>query len=78
MPRKRAAAAKAREKAHDPDPDPDTAPPSAAASDSGSAGDIFWAIRGILAEKKVKGCLVYKVDWEDHPETGEKFPPSWV
>jgi len=32
-----------------------------------------YAIR-ILQENAQK----YLVEWEDHPETGEKYPPSWV
>jgi hypothetical protein len=82
MPGKRAAAAKARNP--DPDPDPDPVPgsgPTSGATSASASTDgagTFWAIRGILAEKKVKGRLQYKVDWEDHPETGEAYPPTWV
>lgn len=84
MPSKRAAAVKARAKARtldpdpDPDPNPDSGPVSTDTATSGSAGSTFWPIRGILAEKKVKGRPHYKVDWEDHPETGEKYPATWV
>ena len=34
----------------------------------------WFTIRDIVDESNTK----YKVDWEDDPETGEKFPPEWV
>ena len=34
----------------------------------------WYRIRDIVDENKTK----YKVDWEDDPKTGEKFPPEWV
>ena len=76
MPSKRAAAIRARAKArvHEPDSDSDSADNAA----SGSAGDAWYRVRGILAEKKIKGRLFYHIDWEDHPETGEKYKPTWV
>ncbi|KAK1829628.1 hypothetical protein QBC39DRAFT_373549 [Podospora conica] len=79
MPGERAALPKARAKVTNPDPDPDPNPDSGPVSTAASAdsSDDFWAIRGILAEKKVKGRLHYQVDWEDHPETGEVYAPTW-
>ena len=41
---------------------------------NGEADGEFWSIRDIIEENK---CC-YKVDWEDHPRTGQKFSPSWV
>jgi len=32
-----------------------------------------YKARGILAETKTH----YKIDWEDDPVTGEKYPPTW-
>lgn len=36
--------------------------------------DKFWKIRDILDEKAGK----YLIDWEDDPETGDPFEPTWV
>ncbi|KAJ6438502.1 decaprenyl-diphosphate synthase subunit 1 [Purpureocillium lavendulum] len=42
-----------------------------------SANDWF-TIRGILDERETKaGQVEYLVDWDDHPETGEKYEPTW-
>ncbi|KAL6854161.1 hypothetical protein J3F83DRAFT_486289 [Trichoderma novae-zelandiae] len=38
---------------------------------------IFWDITEILAERTKKGTVEYLVQWSDHPETGEKYPPDW-
>lgn len=40
--------------------------------------DVLYEIRDILEEKRVKGKLLYKVDWADHPTTGERYDPTWV
>ncbi|UNI18907.1 hypothetical protein JDV02_005142 [Purpureocillium takamizusanense] len=40
--------------------------------------DAWYTIRGIIDERKVKGRRIeYLVDWDDNPETGEAYPPSW-
>lgn len=82
MPGERAAASKTSSKAKyaepAPDPDPYSGPASTAAFASADEPGTFWAIRGILEEKKIKGRLHYKVDWENHPETGESYTPTWV
>lgn len=78
MPGERAAASKKSSKAKYTEPDPYSGPASTAASASADESGAFWAIRGILEEKKVKGRLHYKVDWENHPETGESYVPTWV
>lgn len=82
MPGERAAASKTSSKAKhaepDPDPDPYSGPALTAASASADESGAFWAIRGILEEKKIKRRLHYKVDWENHPETGESYAPTWV
>ncbi|KAL2021223.1 hypothetical protein VTK56DRAFT_7410 [Thermocarpiscus australiensis] len=39
--------------------------------------DTLYEIRDIIDEKYEKGKLVYKVDWADHPTTGERYEPSW-
>ncbi|KAK3680634.1 hypothetical protein B0T22DRAFT_382286 [Podospora appendiculata] len=41
-------------------------------------GDVFYEIKSIIDEKYVKKKLFYKLDWADHPETGERYPPSWA
>jgi len=35
--------------------------------------EVEYKARGILAESKTH----YKIDWEDDPVTGEKYPPTW-
>lgn len=40
--------------------------------------DVLYEVRDILDEKRVKGKLLYKVDWADHPTTGERYDPTWV
>ncbi|KAK3904205.1 hypothetical protein C8A05DRAFT_13895 [Staphylotrichum tortipilum] len=39
--------------------------------------DVLYEVRDILDEKHVKGKLLYKVDWADHPTTGERYNPTW-
>ena len=36
--------------------------------------DKFYKLKDILDEKRGK----YLIDWEDDPDTGEKYSPSWV
>lgn len=36
--------------------------------------DILWRIKDIIDEDQDR----YLFDWEDHPETGEVFEPTWV
>lgn len=43
-----------------------------------SPEDVLYAIRDIIDEKRVKGKLLYKVDWADHPTTGKRYDPTWV
>lgn len=39
----------------------------------------LWEVRDIIAEQMdSSGQLQYLVDWEDNPETGEKYDPTWV
>lgn len=42
------------------------------------ADEDFYEIRDIVGEKRVKGKLLYKVDWADNPITGQRYDPSWV
>lgn len=38
-----------------------------------------WAFRAILDERiNDKGDVDYLIDWEDDPDTGEKYEPTWV
>ncbi|KAK3997574.1 citron Rho-interacting kinase [Cladorrhinum sp. PSN332] len=37
----------------------------------------YFTIRDILAEKYERDKLLYLVDWEDDPTTGEKYEPTW-
>ena len=39
----------------------------------GSQGKLY-KVRDIINEKGSK----YLIDWEDDPETGEKYQPTWV
>ncbi|KAK3377755.1 hypothetical protein B0H63DRAFT_224905 [Podospora didyma] len=39
--------------------------------------DVLFLIRGIIDEKTVKGRLLYKIDWEDNPTSGEHYEPTW-
>lgn len=40
--------------------------------------DSVFAIKDIVDEKVVNGTRFYKIDWADHPTTGESFEPTWV
>lgn len=40
--------------------------------------DNVFAIKDIIDEKFVRGRLHYRIDWEDDPNTGEPFSPTWV
>lgn len=42
--------------------------------DSDVAQDKFWKVKDILDEKAGK----YYIEWEDDPETGQKFAKTWV
>lgn len=35
-------------------------------------------MRSILGEETRDGLLSYLIDWEDNPDTGEAYAPSWV
>ncbi|KAK3374020.1 hypothetical protein B0T24DRAFT_657686 [Lasiosphaeria ovina] len=37
----------------------------------------LYAIRGIIEEKYKRRKLLYRIDWEDDPDTGETFEPTW-
>ena len=39
----------------------------------GSQGKLY-KVRDIIKESRTK----YLIDWEDDPDTGEKFEPTWV
>ncbi|KAH8888871.1 hypothetical protein GQ53DRAFT_235893 [Thozetella sp. PMI_491] len=41
------------------------------------AAKKLYAIRGILQEERRAGKLFYQIDWEDDPETGESYDPTW-
>lgn len=43
-----------------------------------SPEDTWYEIKDIVNEKYEKGRLWYRVDWADHPVTGEPYDPSWV
>lgn len=39
----------------------------------------LWAFRAILGERTNDfGAKEYKIEWEDDPDTGEKYEPTWV
>ncbi|WYZ38625.1 hypothetical protein EsH8_III_000539 [Colletotrichum jinshuiense] len=38
----------------------------------------WWIIRDILQERTRGSKIEYLVDWEDDPDTGEQYPPSWA
>lgn len=40
--------------------------------------DELYAIKDIIDEKYERGRVWYRIDWEDDPNTGEQFDPSWV
>ncbi|PHH72857.1 hypothetical protein CDD82_5771 [Ophiocordyceps australis] len=40
--------------------------------------DEWFMIRGILQEKKTRGRIQYLVDWDDNPDTGKPYSPTWV
>ncbi|KAK4137637.1 hypothetical protein BT67DRAFT_460186 [Trichocladium antarcticum] len=39
--------------------------------------EVFYQIRDVVDEKRVRGKLFYKVDWADNPTTGERYNPTW-
>jgi len=43
-----------------------------------SLGPDTWPVLRILDEKKAGKKTEYLVDWEPHPNTGERFRPTWV
>ncbi|KAH8591476.1 hypothetical protein B0O99DRAFT_632156 [Bisporella sp. PMI_857] len=53
---------KRRRKEPTPEPEPDSE---------------FYAIKGIIREKKEDGRVLYLLQWEDHPDTRESYPNSW-
>lgn len=40
--------------------------------------DNVFAIKDIIDEKFIHGKRHYKIDWQDDPNTGESFSPTWV
>lgn len=40
--------------------------------------DNVFAIKDIIDEKFIRGKRHYKIDWQDDPNTGESFSPTWV
>lgn len=39
----------------------------------------LWAFRAILGERTAaNGAKEYLIEWEDDPDTGEKYEPTWV
>ena len=43
-----------------------------------AAKEKLYAIRGILREEYRGGKLWYEIDWDNDPNTGQQYPPSWV
>lgn len=43
-----------------------------------AAKEKLYAIRGILREEYRGGELWYEIDWDNDPDTGQQYPPSWV
>ncbi|KYK58743.1 hypothetical protein DCS_05760 [Drechmeria coniospora] len=39
--------------------------------------DGWFSIRGILDERPVEGGVEYLVDWDDNPNTGDAYDPTW-
>jgi len=37
-----------------------------------------YQVRSIIDEKRLKGKLLYKIDWADDPHTGQSYEPTWV
>lgn len=38
----------------------------------------MWAFRAILGERTAaNGAKEYLIEWEDDPDTGEKYEPTW-
>ena len=42
------------------------------------AGKGNWPAHAIIQERKIGNKIEYLVEWEQHPETGEEFEPTWV
>lgn len=38
----------------------------------------LYNIKGILSERKIGKTTEFLIDWEDNPETGEPYEPTWV
>lgn len=38
----------------------------------------WYIIKDILQERRNGSNIEYLVDWEDNPETGERYRPTWV
>lgn len=38
----------------------------------------YYSVKKILEEKTEHGEISYLIDWDDHPETGESYTPTWV
>jgi hypothetical protein len=38
----------------------------------------YYSVKDILEEKTVHEEIFYLIDWEDNPETGESYTPTWV
>jgi hypothetical protein len=44
----------------------------------GTSFSEYFPIRVVLDEKIENGETSYLIDWEDNPETGESYTPTWV
>lgn len=41
--------------------------------------DVGWyIIKDIINERRVRSQIEYLVDWENNPQTGEIYDPTWV
>jgi hypothetical protein len=38
----------------------------------------YYSVRQILDEKTIRDEISYLIDWEDNPDTGESYTPTWV
>ncbi|KAI0403646.1 hypothetical protein F4802DRAFT_280882 [Xylaria palmicola] len=42
-----------------------------------AAGDDWFTIRDIIAEKSEHGCILYLVDWDGTDRNGRRYKPTW-
>jgi hypothetical protein len=38
----------------------------------------WYVIKDIIDERRVRGKVEYLIDWEDNPDTGKSYDPTWV